>query len=140
MDSVMITTGEGVKDSRGGKGGMAHIHEDVIQTRVHGNVVAVNLMKGMVGGSSTCESSVRKRSEQRKQMRPSLEKLDGRRRTAITDRVRIGIPITNQKVIRGVKIGSGGEGGKKGSTIGTIGVGVNVGNLKNLPLEAKCCR
>src|SRR6185295_17424728 len=105
MDSVMVTAGEVVKNSSRGKGSVAHIHKNVIQTRVHRDMMAVNLMEGVVRGISTCKGSIRKRSKHRKQVRPSLEELDGGSGTAITDRVRIGIPVTNQKVIRGVKIG-----------------------------------
>ena len=70
-------------------------------------------------------------------MGPSLEKLDGGSGTAIPDRVRISIPVTNQKVIGGVKIGRFRKAVEEMSTIRAIGVGVDVGNFVNLPLEAK---
>jgi hypothetical protein len=105
MNRIMITAGEMVKEGGRGKGSMAHIHKNVIQTRVHRNMVTVDLMESVVRGISTCKGSIRKRSKHRKQVGPGLEKLDGGSGTAITDRVRIGIPVTDQKVIRGVKIG-----------------------------------
>ena len=105
MNRIMITAGEMVKEGGRGKGSMAHIHKNVIQTRVHRDMVTVDLMESVVRGISTCKGSIRKRSKHRKQVGPGLEKLDGGSGTAITDRVRIGIPVTDQKVIRGVKIG-----------------------------------
>jgi hypothetical protein len=104
MDSLMVTTGKGVKNGGRGKGSMAHIHKNVIQTRVHRDMVTVDLMESVVRGISTCKGSIRKRSKHWKQVGPGLEKLNGGSGTAITDRVRIGIPVTDQKVIRGVKI------------------------------------
>ena len=100
-------------------------------------MIAVNLVEGVVGGISTCKGSICKRSKHRKQVRPSLEKLDGGSGAAITDRVWIGIPVTDQKVIRGVKIGRVGEAVEKMGTIRAIGVCVDIGNFVNLPLEAK---
>ena len=133
----MVTAGEVVKNGSRGKRSVAHIHKNVIQMRVHRNMMVVDLMEGVVRGISTCKGSVRKRSKHRKQVRPSLEKLDRGSGTAITDRVRISIPVTNQKVIGGIKISRLRKAVEKMSTIRTIGVGVDVGNFVNLPLEAK---
>ena len=140
MDSVMVTAGEVVKNGSRGKGSVAHIHKNVIQTRVHRNMVVVDLMEGVVRGISTCKGSVRKRSKHRKQVRPSLEKLDRGSGTAIMDRIRISIPVTDQKVIGGVKIGRFRKAVEEMSTIRAIGVCVDVGNFVNLPLEAKSGR
>src|SRR5690349_8673920 len=104
MNSIMVTTGKRMENSERSKGSVAHIHKNVVQTRVHRDVVAVYLMKGMVWGISTCKGSIHKRSEHRKQMRPGLKRLGRRSRTTITDRVRIGVPIPDQKVKGGEKV------------------------------------
>jgi hypothetical protein len=137
MNRIMITAGKMMKEGGRGKGSMAHIHKNVIQTRVHRDMVTVDLMESVVGGISTCKGSIRKRSKHRKQVGPGLEKLDGGSGTAITDRVRIGIPVTNQKIIGGIKIGRFRKAVKEMSTIRTIGMCIDVGNFVNLPLEAK---
>ena len=62
--------------------------------------------------------------------------MNGGSGTAITDRVRISIPVTDQKVI-GVKIGRFRKAVEEMSTIRAIGVSIDVGNFVNLPLEAK---
>jgi hypothetical protein len=137
MNGIMVTARKRVKGSGRGKGGMAHIHKDMVQTRVHSNTIAVDLMKSVVGRSSTCKGSIRKRSKHRKQMGPGLVRLRRRSRDPIMDRIRIGVPVSNQKVIGGEKISGSGKLVEKTTAGRAVSVGIDVGNFVDLPLEAK---
>ena len=96
-------------------------------------------MKSVVGGGSTRKGGIRKWSKHRKQVRPSLVSLRRRDRDSIAERIGIGIPIPNQEIKGGEEIRRSRKVIKEMTASRAVGMGINVGNLINLPLEAEGC-
>jgi len=97
------------------------------------------LMKGVVGSGSTRKGGIRKRSKHRKQVGPSLVSLRRRNRNPIAERIRVGIPVPDKEIKGGEEVRRSGKLIKKVAASRSVSVGINVGNLINLPLEAEGC-
>jgi hypothetical protein len=135
---TIVVTGTERKNTSGRKkGGMADIHENMINPCVHRRGVAGNLMESVINGGRASQGSIRERNKNRKQTGPGLGVVRRSRGAAIPDSIRVRVPITNQEV----KVRKEGvlarETVKKPNSNMACGGGIDIGKLKDLPLEAK---
>jgi hypothetical protein len=134
---AMVAAGKGDNGGRWGKGSVAYIHEDMVKARQHNGLVASSFGKRKIRSVCTRKSSIRKRSQDRKQTGPSMIELRSGDRTAIAGGVRIVVPVANEKVKGGKKKGGSRKALKETTTGRAVGMSIDVGNFINLPLEAE---
>jgi hypothetical protein len=113
---------------------VTRVHEDMIYSRVH---IKGGVVKRDIRRVSTSASSVHKRGKNRLQVRPCLWRGSGSGRTVIFGGVGVGVPITHEKIVRREVKVFGFEIIKEFDARVGFCRGINISNLKDLPLEAK---
>ena len=133
----MVAGGKGEDTGGRDEGGMADIHENMINPCVYRRGVTRNLMEGVVNGRGTGQCGVRERNQDRTKTRPGLGGMGRGRGTTIPDRIRVRVPITHQEVKIRKESVLRSEAIEKACPSMSGSKGIDVGKLKDLPLEAK---
>jgi hypothetical protein len=97
-------------------------------------VVRTNGVKCEVVGSSTSESSIGERNQRRKEIGP--RKATGGKRKTVSGGIRVRVPITSQKIVRGESCPTG-QASEETVALSGVSGSINVGNGKDLPLIAE---
>jgi len=137
LHSLVVTRGVGEKLGRGREGSVANIHEHVINPCVNRRRVTRNTMESVIRGGGAGQSGIGKRSKNRKKIGPRQSLRRRGSGTPIANRIGISIPVPPQEIKRGKSIRLGRKFIEENDTRRARSVGINVGDLKDLPLEAK---
>jgi hypothetical protein len=94
-------------------------------------------VESVIDSGRASQGSIREGGQHREQTRPGRVSTRRNRGTTIPNRIGVGVPITHQKITSREKGGLGGKMIKENTSLIAMGISVDVGKLKYLPLEAK---
>jgi hypothetical protein len=94
-------------------------------------------MESVIRGGGAGQSGIGKRSKNRKKIGPRQSLRRRGSGTPIANRIGISVPVPRQEIKRGKSIRLGRKFIEENDTRRARSVGINVGDLKDLPLEAK---